>query len=39
MLVQVTVSLDVIVRQDLLRWLKNESETRGKGEKGQNYDI
>ena len=34
MLVQVTVSLDVIVRQDLLRWLKNESETRGKGEKG-----
>ena len=26
---EVTVSLDVIVRQDLLRWLKKESETRG----------
>lgn len=26
---EVTVSLDVVVRQDLLRWLKNESETRG----------
>jgi CCR4-NOT complex subunit CAF16 len=26
---EVTVSLDVIVRQDLLRWLKRESETRG----------
>jgi len=25
---EVTVSLDVIVRQDLLRWLKRESETR-----------
>lgn len=24
-----TVSLDVIVRQDLLRWLKRESEVRG----------
>jgi ABC-type uncharacterized transport system ATPase subunit len=23
------VSLDVVVRQDLLRWLKRESETRG----------
>lgn len=26
---EVTVSLDVIVRQDLMQWLKNESETRG----------
>jgi CCR4-NOT complex subunit CAF16 len=26
---EVTVSLDVVVRQDLLRWLKVESETRG----------
>lgn len=26
---EVTVSLDVVVRQDLLRWLKTESETRG----------
>jgi CCR4-NOT complex subunit CAF16 len=26
---EVTVSLDVVVRQDLLRWLKKESETRG----------
>eukprot|EP01038_Epipyxis_sp_PR26KG_P008265 gene8265-11185_t len=26
---EVTVSLDVVVRQDLLRWLKRESETRG----------
>lgn len=26
---EVTVSLDVVVRQDLLRWLKMESETRG----------
>ena len=26
---QVTVSLDVVVRQDLLRWLRRESETRG----------
>lgn len=26
---EVTVSLDVIVRMDLLRWLKKESETRG----------
>jgi CCR4-NOT complex subunit CAF16 len=26
---EVTVSLDVIVRQDLLRWLRRESETRG----------
>ena len=26
---EVTVSLDVIVRMDLLKWLKNESETRG----------
>jgi len=26
---EVTVSLDVIVRQDLLLWLKKESETRG----------
>lgn len=26
---EVTVSLDVVVRQDLLRWLKSESETRG----------
>jgi len=26
---EVTVSLDVVVRQDLLKWLKNESETRG----------
>lgn len=26
---EVTVSLDVVVRQDLLRWLKHESETRG----------
>jgi len=26
---EVTVSLDVIVRQDLLKWLKRESETRG----------
>lgn len=26
---EVTVSLDVVVRQDLLRWLQNESETRG----------
>ena len=26
---EVTVSLDVVVRMDLLRWLKNESETRG----------
>ena len=25
---EVTVSLDVVVRQDLLRWLKRESETR-----------
>ena len=25
---EVTVSLDVVVRQDLLRWLKHESETR-----------
>jgi len=25
---EVTVSLDVVVRQDLLRWLKQESETR-----------
>jgi CCR4-NOT complex subunit CAF16 len=29
MLDEVTVSLDVVVRQDLLRWLKRESETRG----------
>lgn len=26
---EVTVSLDVVVRQDLLRWLRKESETRG----------
>jgi len=26
---EVTVSLDVVVRQDLLRWLRRESETRG----------
>jgi CCR4-NOT complex subunit CAF16 len=26
---EVTVSLDVVVRQDLLRWLKRESEERG----------
>lgn len=26
---EVTVSLDVVVRQDLLRWLRHESETRG----------
>lgn len=26
---EVTVSLDVVVRQDLLRWLKRESEVRG----------
>jgi len=26
---EVTVSLDVVVRQDLLRWLRVESETRG----------
>jgi len=26
---EVTISLDVIVRQDLLLWLKHESETRG----------
>jgi CCR4-NOT complex subunit CAF16 len=26
---EVTVSLDVIVRQDLLRWLRHESESRG----------
>lgn len=26
---EVTVSLDVVVRLDLLNWLKNESETRG----------
>jgi CCR4-NOT complex subunit CAF16 len=26
---EVTVSLDVVVRQDLLRWLHNESVTRG----------
>jgi CCR4-NOT complex subunit CAF16 len=26
---EVTVSLDVVVRQDLLRWLRYESETRG----------
>lgn len=26
---EVTVSLDVVARQDLLRWLKNESITRG----------
>eukprot|EP01035_Chromulina_nebulosa_P022830 gene22830-29567_t len=26
---EVTVSLDVVVRQDLLRWLKRESETKG----------
>lgn len=26
---EVTVSLDVVVRQDLLRWLHKESETRG----------
>ena len=26
---EVTVSLDVIVRQDLLKWLANESKTRG----------
>ena len=26
---EVTVSLDVVVRQDLLRWLRTESETRG----------
>ena len=26
---EVTVSLDVVVRQDLLKWLKRESETRG----------
>ena len=26
---EVTVSLDVVVRQDLLRWLRKESEQRG----------
>ena len=26
---EVTVSLDVVVRQDLLKWLRRESETRG----------
>ena len=26
---EVTVSLDVVVRQDLLRWLRRESEARG----------
>jgi CCR4-NOT complex subunit CAF16 len=26
---EVTVSLDVVVRQDLLRWLRKESEIRG----------
>ena len=26
---EVTVSLDVVVRQDLLRWLRRESEQRG----------
>jgi CCR4-NOT complex subunit CAF16 len=26
---EVTISLDVVVRQDLLRWLRRESETRG----------